>query len=229
MTLIPRLHTDLRRTRVTRRGAAKVSKTRRSHKKYPRLPNLILPAPHAISLSPPADPEGHQAAKNSRGKFSLETCGALLGVSLKTQGDPAKRPYPSKQDLYPVETYLITTAIEGTPPGVFHYDPDSHTLETLTTLPVGFPINDLVHRKDTVFHSLIVFTALWGLSLPRHGDFAYILALIEAGHMSQNILLAADVLLLTARPTSTFDDDAIAELLDIDMDQEQPIHAIYLC
>ncbi len=72
----------------------------------------------------------------------------------------------------------------------------------------------------------MVFTSVWGRSTPKYGEHAYSLALLEAGHMSQNALLVAHALGISARPLGGYFDDELTALLDIEPDREQPVHVI---
>ena len=62
----------------------------------------------------------------------------------------------------------------------------------------------------------------------KYGDFAYTHALLEAGHMSENILLVATALDLLCRPMAGFNDELIPKLLDLDPEEEQPILTIMI-
>ena len=164
---------------------------------------------------------------NSESEISLEVWGTLLGLALKRRKKSIKRNYPSGGALYPVETYVITSVMHDSKAAVFHYNPTDHTLEKLWDLPPDLQIKDLVPaRKEFLFSSLIVFTSCWKRSSAKYGNLAYIHALLEAGHMSQNILLASTALQIKSRPMAAFQDGLITSLLDLDPEQEQLVHAI---
>ncbi|RJQ33586.1 SagB/ThcOx family dehydrogenase [Candidatus Parcubacteria bacterium] len=231
MSFLSHLHTDLRQARRVRRGATHAPEDvpQGLHKSYPRMELTELPPPAAIqaTLSHILNSRisyrdgGDQSRSNS-----LDTWGTLLGLALKKRDGSHKRNYPSGGALYPIETYIIGT-IANFAPSVFHYNPGKHALEKLWELPADFNIKDLAPSpQDLLFSSIIVFTAVWERSSAKYGDFAYTLALLEAGHMSENILLAATALKLKSRPMAGFDDDALVSLLDLDPPYEQPVHTI---
>jgi hypothetical protein len=57
---------------------------------------------------------------------------------------------------------LISSALGGSAPAVFHYNPTEHALEKLWDLPATVEMKDLArHPEDLLFSSLIVFTAVW--------------------------------------------------------------------
>lgn len=159
----------------------------------------------------------------------LQEAGTLLGLSLRERANRTRN-YPSGGALYPVETYLISTAMEGHAPGIFHYNPTTHALEQLCDLRPDFDIKSIAsHPESLPVSTMVVFTAVWQRSSAKYGDLAYLHALIEAGHMSENILLVGTALGLQVRPYAGFNDDGIIELLDLNQENEQPIHSITLC
>lgn len=159
---------------------------------------------------------------NPASPVSLATLGTLLKLSVGTSG--TGRVYPSGGPMYPIETYILTTH-EGALT-VFHYHPTDHALEKLWTLPPHMNLQKLLRQDWHKPSCLIVFTAVWSRSTPTYGEHAYPLALLEAGHMSQNVLLVAQTLGINARPLGGFKDDALTTLLDIETEREQPVHVI---
>jgi SagB-type dehydrogenase family enzyme len=228
------LHNDLRGTRLTRRGATHRPEDvpRGTHKTYPRMEKITLPAPKKLPATLQAALEKRMSyfGGTDRSKLSLETCGALFGLALGKHTSSTHRNYPSGGALYPIETYLISSALEGSAPAVFHYNPTEHALEKLWDVPASIELKDLArHPNDLFFSSLIVFTVVWRRSSAKYGDLSYQHSLLEAGHMSENVLLVAGALGLKTRPMAGFDDDALISLLDINAEEERPVHTITMC
>lgn len=199
------------------------------HKTYPRMETIKLPDPMPLPmpLAEALENRMSYSGGNSESELSLDVWGTLLGLSLGRKKDSIKRNYPSGGGLYPIETYVIANSIGGSAPAAFHYNPSAHALEKLWDLPPDLQIKGLVPaRKELLFSSLIVFTSCWKRSSAKYGNLAYIHALLEAGHMSQNILLASTALQIKSRPMAGFSDDLILELLDLDPEQEQPVLTI---
>ena len=202
-----------------------------THKEYPRMPRMPLPAPEALALPL------HEALRR-RESFSIcaserplgaAEWGTLLGNALGMR-DERRRHYPSGGALYPVETYVIGTVLEGYPSGVFHYHPRAHALEFLWETPPSFAMSDVIRSANVALApALMVFTAVWDRSDVKYGDLAYSHALIEAGHMAENLMLAATALSFGTRPIAGFDDATTAALLDLDERTEQPIYSLLLC
>jgi len=136
----------------------------------------------------------------------LTEMATLLGNALGMRDD-TRRYYPSAGALYPIETYLIGNVLEGHPSGIFHYHPKAHALELLRETPPSFSMSEIVPATSVMLTPiLIVFTSVWNRSSIRYGDISYSHGLIEVGHMSENILLAATALGAGARPISEYDD-----------------------
>ncbi len=233
-SFLSHLHAELRGARLTRRGATHRPEDvpRGQHKTYARMPLIPLPDPEQITTTLYSVLEHRSSAFSGDPAIpvSLETFGTLLGLALRKRAGVMNRNYPSGGGLYPVETYLISTALESQTPAVFHYNPTKHALERLWDLPAGFNMKDVAKHPETLpVSSLIVFTSVWKRSSAKYGNLAYLHALLEAGHMSENILLVGTALDLNVRPYAGFDDAKVAQLLDLEEEQEQALHAITVC
>lgn len=229
MSFLSRVHRDIRNALQTRRGATHDAKDvpTGTHKEYPRMEQVSLPLPPIeASLTNTIDKRRSAQSGDPAKPLLIGELGALLGHALRKRESSVSRQYPSGGALFPIETYLITTSLNQTG-AVLHYNPTLHALERLWNVPHDFDIKALTRNPEWLLpNTLIVFTAVWSRSSAKYGDLAYQHALIEAGHMSQNILLLATALNLEARPYAGFNDDLIAELLEIDIEQEQPVHTV---
>jgi SagB-type dehydrogenase family enzyme len=193
---------------------------------------VSLPEPEELSITlPDALKKRHSAVHgNPDIDLTLQECGTLLGLALQKRPGEHYRNYPSGGGLYPIETYVISTALETQDPAVYHYNPTTHTLEKLWNLPQGFDMKSLAKYPEPLpLSTLIVFTSVWARSSAKYGDISYTHGLLEAGHMSENILLVGCALGLNVRPYAGFNDERISELLDLDEEQEQTVLAITVC
>jgi SagB-type dehydrogenase family enzyme len=140
----------------------------------------------------------------------------------------AERPVPSGGGLYPLELYVIANSIEGIEPGVYHYAPAVHLLEEVRDgrVPRGL-LTYLFMGQSYVANAAatIVATAFWERSLTKYGDRGYRYVLFEAGHVAQNLDLAAIDLGLAALNLGGFFDDELAGLLKLDVEEEMPLYA----
>ena len=231
---ISHIHADLRQARYARRGATHNAKDVPigRHKEYQRMEKIMLPEPQHLDtrLADALNSRRSYYGGKNTGVIPIETWGTLLGLALKKREGTTSRQYPSGGSLYPIETYVISTAVPECAGSVFHYNPSLHALEKLWGVPKDISVSNLVHTKKTDLHfsTLIVLTGVWSRSSAKYGDFTYVLALLEAGHMSENILLVATALGLQNRPMAGFNDESISKILDLDLEEEQPILAIML-
>lgn len=199
-------------------------------KEYPRMRRVELPRERlAMPLSDALSGRASAREFETERHITSKEIGALL-ATLAMQND-MRRPYPSGGARYPIEIYLAAQRVTDIRAGVHHYVAGAHALEYLWKAP---PV-ELERGKGNVyfkpFHhaaALVIFTGIWDRSAEKYGDFGYLLALLEAGHMAQNILLAASALNIDARPIAGFSDEAVSSLLDLDTSVEQPVYIIAL-
>lgn len=230
-TFLSHIHAELRRARLTRRGATHAADDvpRGTHKVYGRMEQIPLPEPAPVTMTL-ASALAHRHSTFTQSApipLSLDDIGSLFGLALRKHATNDKRNYPSGGELYPIETYLVASEIEGQSSGAFHYNPTVHALERLWDLPQNFALKDLAKNPDWLMPSaLILFTSVWKRSSAKYGELAYQHALLEAGHMSENILLAGEALHLEVRPYAGFDDAHVAQILDLDEENEQTVHSV---
>ena len=145
----------------------------------------------------------------------------LLQAAYGETGHPATpqalRTAPSGGALYPLELYLASQRVEGLEQALYHYDPLRHGLELLrppvrrrTAVPsrrTGTARRQCrVRRRDRDALALTVQVR------PR----AYRFALLEAGHVAQSFLLAAEALGLAATPVGGFYDRLADSFVGVD-------------
>lgn len=232
-SFINRIHAYVRESRVLRRGASTRpdAAPRGHHKEYTRMPRLALPNPTSTSVSLESAIRDRSSFDRSRSDraFSQDELSTLLGLALGARKKQGSRNYPSAGAQFPIEAYLIGNVLEGVDSGVFHYHPTAHALEHLWPLPGNFDMSRLIRPSITPLSStLIIFTSVWERSAKKYGDFSYSHALLEAGHMAQNILLVATAIDAQCRPVAGCEDSYVAELLDLDPEAEQFIYGILL-
>lgn len=126
------------------------------------------------------------------------------------------------------ETYLIVVNVEGLKPGKYHYLPMTHELEYLGD------IDDIVETIDrsvvgqrwaikssVVFYwSITPYRCEWRYSFDAHRA-----ALMDAGHVGQNMYLAATALGLGTCTLASFDRKYCDELFGLDGEDEFIVYA----
>jgi SagB-type dehydrogenase family enzyme len=192
--------------------------------------NLQLPA---VDLRPSSPPDASLwstvDARRSSHAFTGTTLGlpALATMLLAGYG---RRAVPSGGALYPLELYVVALRVDGLPEGLFHLDPDRRALEIVEEAPIGerldaaTPLPDLLADAATV---LFVTAVFWRTRF-KYGLRGYRFALLEAGHVMQNVLLAATALRVPAFPLGGFYDAAVEELLGVDGVDESVVYGAVL-
>src|SRR3989338_7105660 len=222
-----RIHNFLREARARTRTSlsAKASDVYASAKEYPRMPKLALPRPAPLKMSLEQALSARRSSHDTSGVLSLADIGTLLGHALGVRTD-GSRHYPSGGGAYPVETYVLSGAIDYVPSAVLHYHPLTHSLEHLwdiETRPLVFQ-NSIISWADSAA-ALIILTANWNKAA-QYREFAYSLGMLETGHVAQNILLVATACGLSSCSLGGFSDDVVYNMLDIDATREQVVHVI---
>jgi SagB-type dehydrogenase family enzyme len=140
-----------------------------------------------------------------------------------------RRPVPSGGALYPLELYVLPLAVDGVETGAFHYDPYGHRLERLGAVDEAVVAAALVEPELAGRASaLVVVTATFWRSRFKYGLRGYRFALLEAGHLVQNLLLAAAAFRLGALPLGGFYDRRLEALVGADGLHEAAVYAVLL-
>jgi SagB-type dehydrogenase family enzyme len=170
----------------------------------------------------------HYAAKAmSRQDFDalLHTACGVTGAMPWAGRELKLRAYPSSGALYAVEIYPVVLRVEGLEPGVYHYAAQDNALDVV--MP-GIDLDRLVGAALPVERQMVsgasAMICLVG-EFRRHerkyGEGGYRMMVAEAGHISQNLVLAAVGLSLSARPFGGVFDGLMNEVLGLDEAEEQ--------
>jgi SagB-type dehydrogenase family enzyme len=152
--------------------------------------------------------------------------GLLAAAYRSTEG---RRPVPSAGALYPLEVYVAALAVEGVPAGVYHYNPFRHRVARLGEVSRPDVARTLVEPELAERGSaLVVLTAVFWRSRVKYGLRGYRFALLEAGHLVQNALLAAASAGVPALPLGGFYDRRLDALVGADGLDEAAVYALLL-
>lgn len=135
------------------------------------------------------------------------------------------RSYPSSGALYAVEIYPVVFKVEGLAPGVYHYVAANNSLELLSSdMSAASFIDACLPIERTMVGSSSAMICLVG-HFRRHehkyGEGGYRMIVAEAGHISQNLVLSATALGLSARPFGGVFDALVNRNLGLDEEDEQ--------
>jgi|GEM_PF-1194803 len=169
----------------------------------------------------------------------VEQLGNILGMAISAGvtdsaspmmpgGPAANRAYPSGGGLYPVEVIIYPTSIADVPPAFYYYQALAHRM-----IRVAPPIPDSEVKRLLANHpvegaSFFVFLYLdfMRVGLSRYGMKAYRLALLEAGHIAQCILLSATAAGLGTLPLCGFDDRHLSQAAGLSYPEEAILYSI---
>jgi SagB-type dehydrogenase family enzyme len=143
-------------------------------------------------------------------------------------GDAAQplRAAPSGGALYPLELTVAARRVDGLAPGLYHFDPLDDALEQLRTGAVPIAAATPFADEAGVAAAVIVVSAVFWRSRFKYGLRGYRFVLLEAGHVAQNVLLAAAALGLAALPLGGFYDRRVDELIEVDGVDESALYLI---
>jgi SagB-type dehydrogenase family enzyme len=136
------------------------------------------------------------------------------------------RTAPSAGGLHPVETYLVVHSVEGIEPGVYHYVAQAHELEQLRLGDFRTSITQAALDQKFVFKANVVFvwTAVFERCKWRYGQRAYRYVYLDAGHIGQNVALAAVALGLGSCQVGALYDDEVNDVLAVDSTDESVVY-----
>ncbi len=208
--------------------SAPMTHTQVFYKEYPRFETIELPEPPAATI--PLE-DAWQARRSIRDfgpqPLSLADVSSLLGSSriLDDDRQTERRTYPSAGARFPIECYLLAFRIDGLDVGCYHYKVRTHELETLWPANLDGQADELVSPFVSNPAAAIVMTSVISRAEVKYGYKAYPFSYIEAGHLAQNLLLAAAGAGIGACPIGGFVDQALVDLLDLTGD-EIPVYVI---
>ena len=155
----------------------------------------------------------------------LEDAATLLycayGITRQNIGTNFPRPFrtvPSGGALYPLELFFYSEHVQGLAPGIYYYNPTVNALSRVREGNESQRLAGVLVQPELVEQaSMIVFiTALFERSTFKYGDRGYRFVLLEAGHVAQNLNLAAVGLGLSCVNLGGFFDRRADDLLDLD-------------
>jgi SagB-type dehydrogenase family enzyme len=185
-------------------------------------------------LPPPQRPECSLwtalERRRSRRDFDGSVLDAARLATLLDAGyglrDGNRRTVPSGGALYPFELHVVARAVAGVPAGVYRYDPELHALEERelgdpwSALEAACPLPGLLEGGGAV----LLLLAIFGRTRFKYGLRGYRFALLEAGHVVQNVALAAAALDLAALPLGGFYDAQVDDLVGADGVEESVVY-----
>ncbi len=193
------------------------------YKTYPEARRIELPEPNSDTKMPldtalrrRRSVRHYSDAPISRADLSY-LLWASTGIQRKEQGYEF-RTAPSAGALYPIETYLVVNRAEKLQQGVYHYAVQNHALEQLRVAVLGDALAMAAMGQILCATAPIVFvwTAVFPRSKWKYQQRAYRYVYLDAGHIAENLALAAVSLGLGSCQIAALFDDEINEIIGVD-------------
>jgi SagB-type dehydrogenase family enzyme len=204
------------------------------YKTYPDARVVALPVVSPIEGPPLAELLNQRRSVRafSPRPVTLTELSHLLHMStgITDRRDPTLyfRSIPSSGALYPLEVYPILFAVDGATPGVYHYDVLRHRLELLRAGDFRQEVFQAAVAQEMVLHCalVLVITGMFSRVHFKYVDRSYRYMLLEAGHLGQNVYLAATTLGLGPCGVGAFFDDDLNRLIDVDGWDETTVYLL---
>ncbi len=201
------------------------------YKEYPTLPEVELPKRvevEGMSLNDVLN-KRRSVREYSAMPISIEQLSYLLWASGGIQREEMGwhfRTAPSAGALYPIETYLVINNVRDVERGIYHYNVRRHSLETLKTGDFRDDIARAALGQSMCADCAVVFvwTAIFQRSKWKYKQRAYRYIYLDAGHIAENLALAATASKLGTCQVAALFDDEVNTLLEIDGNEESVVY-----
>jgi SagB-type dehydrogenase family enzyme len=202
-----------------------------TYKRYPQAPKVKLELPERDGGMPLWQAINQRRSVRSFSKIPLrknvlsQLLWASQGITMESMGYEF-RTTPSAGALYPVETYLVIHNAEEIDPGIYHYGVENHELEQLKLGDFRAEVARAALDQDMAFSANVVFiwTAIFARSKWKYNQRAYRYVYLDAGHIAQNLALAAVSLGLGTCQIAALYDEEVNSLLEVDGEEESVLY-----
>jgi len=135
------------------------------------------------------------------------------------------RTAPSAGALYPIETYIIANDIKGLEPGIYHYSIQTHQLEQIRLGGFGqqVAVAALSQGMCATASAVFIWSAMFERCKWKYSQRAYRYIYLDAGHIAENLALAAVSLNLGTCEIGALFDDQVNVIIGIDGIEESTI------
>ncbi len=203
------------------------------YKAYADAEKIVLPDPHVAVYQGLNLEEAIEARRSVRdysaAPLSAEGLSCLLHTAQGITGyQQGFRAAPSAGALYPIELYAVVHNVAGLEPGIYHYAVQEHGLELLQTGDFRVAVMQTGLWQDFLGDANVCFvlSAIFQRTRWKYRERTYRYVMLEAGHIGQNLYLAATSMGLGACAVGAFLDDDLNDLLGLDGKEEAALYII---
>jgi SagB-type dehydrogenase family enzyme len=139
--------------------------------------------------------------------------------------DSWRRTSPSAGATYPLEIYVVVGKVQDIEPGIYRYDPKSHSIE----MRKGGDVREELARASlsqlwiSDASVVLAIAACYRRTTTRYGRRGERYVHMEAGHVGQNVHLEAVSLGLGTCMVGAFDDRSVKDVLELP-EEEEPLY-----
>ena len=150
---------------------------------------------------------------------------ATQGVTLASQ-NYLLRTAPSAGALYPVETYLAVHKVEEMEPGIWHLNLPDFCLELLKEMDTRQALVQACLGQRFMGEASVnfIWTGILNRAMWKYRERAIRYICMDAGHICQNLMLAATALNLGCCPVGAFFDGEVENLVGVDGHEEVALY-----
>ncbi len=150
---------------------------------------------------------------------------ATQGVTLASRSY-LLRTAPSAGALYPVETYLAVHRVEEMEPGIWHLNLPDFSLELLDSRDTRQPLVQACLGQRFMGEAAVdfIWTGILNRAMWKYRERAIRYIFLDAGHICQNLMLAATALGMGCCPVGAFFDEEVESLVDVDGVEEVALY-----
>jgi len=138
------------------------------------------------------------------------------------------RAAPSAGALYPIDTYVVVNRVGSLSPGLYLYDPGNHAVDLLLEAELGRELSSAALGQYMCEEAAVVFiwVAVAERSRRKYRERAYRYIYMDAGHIAQNLYLAATALGLGCCAIGAFYDDEVNRIVGADGVEEFAVYMV---
>ncbi len=225
----------LKETRYTRKGLGEPSHSYSRDNPFKKYSEVAARVPIHLTQEPPAaDLWNALLQRRSVRQYQTRhlTRDELASLVWATQGVTAvsqnylMRTAPSAGALYPVETYLAIHTVEDMEPGIWHLNLPDFSLELLQGMDARPALVQACLGQRFMAEAAVdfIWTGILNRAMWKYRERAIRYVFLDAGHICQNLMLAATALGLGCCPVGAFFDDEVESLVGVDGVEEVALY-----
>ncbi|WP_088334592.1 SagB/ThcOx family dehydrogenase [Methanopyrus sp. KOL6] len=186
-----------------------------------------LPKPLKMEMSMSEALEKRRSIREYRDEpITLKELSTVLWAAQGITDPRGFRTAPSAGALYPLRVFVVVRKVEGLAPGIYVYDPKTHTLGLVRRGDFTAELQRACLDQEWVGRAAVdlVIVGYERVLRSKYGERSFRYMALEAGHVGQNVYLACTALGLGTVAVGAFYDDRVKEILGITEGDAVPLY-----